>query len=404
MTTTHDALRFPGRLVGFEAARSRHGARADHMARMLLEGDPLADAVIAELDVLGAEGRRALSQGLTDGLASLDGPPPAIAALLCQLEAVPDWADKETLTAGDRVSLLVPPRWTTLAFSGGSLSHTYSSPSIARLLVHTGQLEKMAPRRLVETAVWKANVILPGGLVRGAPGYVQTAQVRLLHARVRASALRHGWDTGRWGVPINQTDIARTWLDFTLVPFGFLAAAGFALDEEEQRSLYRYWHYVGHLLGLDESFFLPVGNHAGAAGLLYLLDSTTEPPDDNSRALTAALFDATAAALANAPGSTLTEAGACDLLDALARNYHGDETADALGIPRSPVTSALPFLSAANVQARRYQALPEAAAQEREANIQQFRVLAGSLPDHTAYQRHAIPLSSDQAHTAGRQS
>ncbi|MEW2134845.1 oxygenase MpaB family protein [Streptomyces sp. NPDC005435] len=403
MTTTSDAVRPPGRLVGFEAARSRHGGRADHMAAMLQEGDPLADAVIAELDVLGVEGRRALSQGLAGGLASLDSPPPAVAALLRRLEAVPGWVDKEMLTEGDRVSLLVPPRWTTLAFAGGSLSHTYSSPGIARLLVHTGQLEKMAPRRLVETAVWKANVILPGGLVCGAPGYVQTAQVRLLHARVRASALRHGWDTARWGVPINQTDVARTWLDFTLVPFGFLAAAGFVLDEEEQRSLYRYWHYVGHLLGLDESFFLPVGDHADAAALLKLVDSTVEPPDDNSRALTAALFDATAAALAKAPGSTLTETGACDLLDALARSHHGDERADALGIPRSPVTDVLPFLAAANAQARRYQTLPEAAAQERAANIRQFRALAGSLPDHTAYQKHATPPSSDQTNTPWRQ-
>ncbi|MFD5481509.1 oxygenase MpaB family protein [Streptomyces hawaiiensis] len=395
MTTPHDSLRLPGRLVGFEAARARHGARADHMASMLLEGDPLADAVIAELDVLGAKGRRVLAQGLADGLASLDSPPPATAALLSQLEAVPAGADQEVLAAGDGVSLLVSPLWTALAFSGGSLAHTYSSPGIARLLVHTGELKTTAPRRLAETGVWNANVVLPGGLVRGAPGYVQTAQVRLLHARVRATALRHGWDTQRWGVPINQSDIARTWLDFTLVPFGFLAAAGFVLDEEEQRSLYRYWHCVGRLMGLDDSFLLPIEDHTGAAALLDLLDSTTEPPDDNSRALTAALFDATVAAMAQAPGSTLTEAGARDLLDALTRNYHGDETADALGIRRSPVASVLPFLAAANAQARRYHTLPAAAAQEREANIQHFRALADGLPDHTAYQKHATASPAD---------
>jgi hypothetical protein len=110
--------------------------------------------------------------------------------------------------------------------------------------------------------------------------------------------------------------------------------------------------------------------------------------------------------MAQAPGSTLTEAGARDLLDALARNHHGDETADALGIRRSPVASALPFLAAANAQTRRYQTLPAAAAQEREANIQHFRALADGLPDHTAYQKHATPSPADEAgeaDTAGRQ-
>jgi len=51
---------------------------------------------------------------------------------------------------------------------------------------------------------------MPGGLLRGAPGYHATVQVRLLHARIRSSALKHGWDTTEWGVPISQVDVART--------------------------------------------------------------------------------------------------------------------------------------------------------------------------------------------------
>ncbi|MGW8555140.1 oxygenase MpaB family protein [Streptomyces tubercidicus] len=380
---------FPERLVNYEAAQAEHGERAEEMARMLTVGDPLADAVIAELDTLGKEGRQVLNRGLADGLDSLDSPPPAIAAFLRRVEAMPDWVAQEALTTGDRVSQLVPLRWSTLAFSGGSLSHTYSSPSIAQLLVQTGQLDKMAARRLIETNLWKIHTILPGGLLRGAPGYVQTAQVRLLHARVRATALKHGWETHLWGVPINQVDIARTWLDFTLVPYAFLASSGFVLTEDEQRSLYRYWWYVAYLLGLDESLFLDIHDHADAAVLADLLDSTIGAPDNNTRALTKALFNAQAETVANAPGAGLTKEAARDLLNALARQYHGDATADALGVPAAATTPVLPFISAANTQIRRSQtSFPEVAAHERAENIRALRAVAESVAGHTAYQKN----------------
>ncbi|GAA3706944.1 oxygenase MpaB family protein [Streptomyces tremellae] len=390
MTTAQDPLQFPARLVNLEAAQDKHGEKADHMARMLMVGDPLADAVIVEIDALGKEARRTLSRGLNDGLDSLDNPPPAIEALLRQLETVPDWISQESLAAGDETSLLVPPRWNALAFSGGSLAHTYSSPSIAKLLVQTGKLDLMAPRRLAETSVWKASVVLPGGLLRGGPGYVQTAQVRLLHARIRSSALKHGWDTQQWGVPINQVDIARTWLDFTVVPFAFLARAGIVTNEDEQQGLYQHWWYIAHLLGLNESFFLDIGDHAAASGLLELLDSTITPPDDNARVLVNALFDSTTDVLSSQPNAVLTKEGARELLNALARLYHGDARADALGIPASTATPLLPVIAAGNAQVRRYQTtIPEAAAQERAVNIEQYRALVDSLPGRTEYQSHA---------------
>ncbi|MGC0312464.1 oxygenase MpaB family protein [Kitasatospora acidiphila] len=391
MTTTPSSAPFPGRLVNFEAAKAEHGERAEHMVRMLAVGDPLADAVIAELDSLGKDGRRLLNQGLADGLDSLGDPPPAIAALLRRLETLPDWADPDALAAGDRIAHLVPPLWNTLAFSAGSLSHTYSSPSIARLLVQTGRLDTMASRRLAETGLWKISAILPGGLHRGAAGYLQTAQVRLLHARVRATALKHGWETERWGLPINQVDVARTWLDFTVVPYSFLAAVGFVLTDEEQRSLYEYWWHVAHLLGLDEGFFLGMRSHAEASALADLLDSTIEAPDHNSRVLNKALYDATADFLADAPRSTFTKESARDLLHAVARHFHGDAIADALGVPHSGAAAALPALAAGHAQARRYQSLvPGAAELERAANIQAYTAIAASVQGATAYQSNIV--------------
>jgi hypothetical protein len=68
---TRQGSQVPGRVINLDQARVRHGDRADHMVRMLAVGDPLADAVIVEMDALGKEGRRILNAGLADGLESL---------------------------------------------------------------------------------------------------------------------------------------------------------------------------------------------------------------------------------------------------------------------------------------------------------------------------------------------
>jgi hypothetical protein len=376
MTVSKNVSPVPERAVDLAAARTRHGDRVDLMLRALQAGDPLADAVLAEFDQLGRPARAALGRGLAEGRASVPDAPPAVAALLAHTETVPGWVSAELLDEGDRTSLAVPPHWRSLAFVGGSLAHTYRSPAIARLLVGTGRLTTAAPRRLAETGLWNASVVLPGGLRHGAPGYVQTVQVRLLHARVRATATAHGWDTGRWGVPINQADVARTWLDFTVVPFTFLEGIGYRLTDEEQSRLYRYWWYVGHLLGLDEEFFLGIEDHQQAGELLDLLDSTSAAPDENSRALVAA-------------SNRAATSGWRDLLNALAGRYHGDAAAG-LGIAESPVTSVLPLLAAGEARARRYQLQVPGAVQEAvEDGARAFRGIMAVLGDASAaYQDH----------------
>jgi ER-bound oxygenase mpaB/B'/Rubber oxygenase, catalytic domain len=176
----------PGRVINLDLARVRHGDKADHMVRMLAVGDPLADTVI------GKEGRRILNAGLADGLEGLTERPPAITALLQQLETMPAWVDPDMLGRGEVAALSVSPLWYELCAIGSALVHTYASPAIARLLTQTGRLTSAAPRRLAETVMWARQATTPGGLLRGAPGYQATVQVRLLHARIRSSALRHG--------------------------------------------------------------------------------------------------------------------------------------------------------------------------------------------------------------------
>lgn len=380
----------PGRLVNFEEARAKHGSQADLMAEMLQVGDPLADAVISEINELGKPAREELNKGLTDGLDTLDDPPPAVAAFLAHLENVPECVYHDSLVAGNVASLSIPPLWATLSSAASQLIHTYASPSISRLLVQTGPMATMAGRRVAETGLWELQTKVPGGLLRGGPGYVHTAQVRLLHARVRATTMKHGWDHLEWGLPINQVDIARTWLDFTVVPFLAREKLGITFTEDEQFTFYRYWSYVGHLLGLDDRFHLHLRSNADAENMRDLLDSTITGPDENSRLLTDALLDAAADGLTAGP-MPMDRAAMLDLLQALVRHVFGDEFADALHLPHAKSAELLPLLIAASAQSWQLQrSTPEGAA----VALEQFTAMtvaaaAQGFPDGTTYQKHA---------------
>src|SRR5260370_26343827 len=228
----------------------------------------------------------------------------------------------------------------------------------------------MAPRRLAETGMWAGQATMPGGLLRGAPGYQATVQVRLLHARMRSNALKHGWDTAEWGVPISQMDVARTWLDFTLTPFQALAALGIELAQAEQNSLYQYWHYIAYLLGLEHnSFYRDVTDHDSAQELRHLLDLTIGPPDENSRALTAAMVSAQADLLASAPQPLMPRAEFVDITSRILTRSVGDDRAAQLGIPVPSAPPCLAWITWANREARRWQTFtPQSAALALQEN------------------------------------
>ncbi|MEU1555555.1 oxygenase MpaB family protein [Streptomyces scabiei] len=348
-----------------EAVGRRPSVEAERMASLLTAGDPLADAVIAELDACGPRTRHALDAGLRKGLAGLDErPPEAVAALLKQVETPPSWADPLMLHRGDVVSLSVPPMWFGLCAITSALVHTYASPAAARLLIRTDRPARTAPQRLVEAGVWARQAIRPGGLLRGRPGHVATVEARLRHARLRATALM---DRDRGvvpGLPVGRLDMARTWLGFTLVAHQALAAVGIDVTGEEERRLYRYWAYVAHLLGVDESLYQAVADHAGARRLQDMLDILAPSPDDTSRTATAAMIGAQAHATAQAPGAVLSEERLRDLIHWVLRRALGSPAADRLGIPDAPaVTDLMPLISTLNRQARHWQTFSPASAQ-----------------------------------------
>ncbi|MNO76076.1 Latex clearing protein precursor [compost metagenome] len=368
-----------------DAILQRFGAeKLDLLLEMSLCGDPLADALVVEQRA-NPQVNGAAARGIVNGLASLERPAPALREWLEQAESVPAWMDAERIRKGVDAYLSIGLEWLTISLGPGSLAHTYSSPAIARVLMATGNLDQRADRRLLETAMWNHQVARPGGLAIGAPGYVHSLQVRLLHARVRSGLLEKGWPVATLGMPINQIDMARTWLDFTYVPLNSLQKVGIDFSDEEFADLYHLWQFIAHLLGIDPRLYRLAHDQRSGAELLALIDASIAPPDESSRQLTAKMLDALGRRLHQ--GLQMAEEDAVMLMHSVCRLFHGDELAGQLGAEENWTVAMLPAMAERNRAQRQQERLdPELRRQKIEKTLQAFDQADGAMQGDTAYQ------------------
>jgi hypothetical protein len=388
--TSTPALTPPQSPIKLDKARQRFGKqKVDLLITLTYCSDDLADALIEECDELGLEAKHKLNLGISQGLQQVDVPSPALRAFLEEVEYFPDWVDLERIKRGSEAALSIGQLWTLLALGPGALTHTYSFPSIARVLLQTGDLTKMARRRLMETGAWYIASVLPGGLLRGADGYIHSVQVRLLHARIRTTLLKGGWDIQAMGRPINQLEMTRTWLDFTYVPFSALQKFGIVFTQDELHDLYHFWGYIAYLMGVDERLYRPITDQQRAQELLELIDSTSEGANEDSKVLTQAMLKAVSELLQK--HLKVSASIRYNLASALTRHLHGDELADQLGIKRTWLSMIMPLITWINCGKRAWDLRsPATRARAVARTVKAFQQIP---PQSTAYQRNASTSS-----------
>jgi hypothetical protein len=261
--------------------------------------------------------------------------------LLDEVAEVPAWVDWQTCDRGGEMLMRVG------ALGGAVLgSHSlvlgYASPAGNKPLVLSGRLKQQALTRLNETARFVQAVCRPGGMRPFADGWQITVKVRLIHAQVRRMILKSGkWNAGAWGTPVNQHDMAGTTLLFSIAIMDGLRKLGVRIDSEEGERYIHLWRWVGRVIGVDPAL-LPV-SEPDAARLADLIAATMAPPDQDSRDLTKALFDA-------AWDGAVTRKQRRDAArkhlfgTTLCRELIGRELADQLRVPRNTFRYAMPMV------------------------------------------------------------
>ena len=308
-------------------------AQVHELKRFIVMGDPLADAVVAMYKQLPAgKGRSLVDQALNEGIASVKEPPAALVALFAQVEHEPIWLDRDKLTLACQVSRRVGP-YGELVLRNLSLMGGYLGAAAAKPLAFTGQLDNMAPRRLVETAKFWLDVTTIGGLDRFSEGFKSSVRVRLMHAQVRAMLLASDKWKKEWGHPLNQADSMATILEFSSIFLMGLRALGFIFTKAEREAVVHLWRYVGYLMGVDERI-LP-GSGADSLRAMYLMAATIPASDEDTRLLGTALANVPLRSAGDDWFSQRLARIERDLRIGYTRYILGDRAGDALGLPRT---------------------------------------------------------------------
>ena len=303
--------------------------RIARLREALTEGDPVADA-LAEWVLTTPSGRAQFERAVEHGIDAVDRAPEPLRAFFQVVDAVPPWLDRRTVRLGTETMARVGAGG-YVALGAVSLMSGYLGSAAVKPLAMTGALTRMARRRLLETSTFVLDVSVSGELDRFSPGVRSALRVRLMHAIVRRSlAASPRWRSEDWGAPINQHDMAATNLQFSVMYMVGLLAQGFLLSRREREAVMHLWRYVGWISGVREDLLATTFREGVELG--WIINGTEQGPDEDSRALAAALMKATselhAEGLGPVVGALRTRTGL-----GLSRLVLGERAANELGIP-----------------------------------------------------------------------
>lgn len=234
------------------------------LERLRAVGDPLIDdAIAAELAAHPQPDPRSLFGAVVADLqrAKREAAPYAgpLAAALDQAHAWPAWADDEArLRRGQEVfNRYGLEMGAALVFA--ALPLAYASRDGAQALGRVSDLANThLLRRVGETGQMIVDVMDTRGgtpsLQPGGRGHVSAVGLRLLHGCARAlladPARPDAWPAAL-DLPLNQSLMVATLLDFTLVTWKALERMGVELTAEERADHLHVWSVVGCLMGVE---------------------------------------------------------------------------------------------------------------------------------------------------------
>ena len=256
----------------------------------LMQGDPPADRLLEWMHAHGMREAMALfKRASAEGIAALPDAPAPLRAFFEHCERAPAWLRPDLVEEGQRLFQRMG-RTADFALRDVALMGGYQASAFNKTLILTGALNGGNARRVAETMQWVGDCTLVGGMKRGAPGWLSTLHVRLMHAMVRRRISRMpDWNLAELGLPINQTDMAATYFGFSVVLLLIVRFMGVPVTRAEGRAEMHMWKYICWLMGVDKRWLTDSENEGRT--LLYQMLLAQTPPDETSRQLGRALMN-----------------------------------------------------------------------------------------------------------------
>lgn len=350
-------------------------------------GDPLADALAAD----GIRFSKPLQHIILDDTPTHDPiTHSSFNALTEQFGRHPDWFDPKLAQIG-AVAYRRYPLMLIWLLRNVALMAGYSIPALSLPLIQTGALMHDALPRLMRTYAYilavsehpqsTANMAndrqpIEQVLAIGSEGWRQSIQVRQIHTLVRqnllkgkgnaakgviANADQHhnpdgSWNTDYWGLPINQTDMIATHLQFSLLIMRGLRLLGARISPEEAEGILHLWNLASYWMGVDLKR-LPK-DEAACWEWLYTYLSIQQLDFKMGQPLAKALHDLPRQLM----GEDNRRGRFVEMVNAsVTRTLVGDDIGDGLDLPKSKirfgVLSSVPILFALDTARQHNQAV-----------------------------------------------
>ena len=360
-------------------------------------GDPVADALAAD----GIRFAKPLQQFIISGSnsgsnfdANLTNNP-AFNALTEQFSSHPTWFDPKLAQIG-AVAYRRYPLMLIWLLRNVALMAGYSIPALSLPLIQTGALMHDALPRLMRTYAYilavsehpplhKSNMSagnqrqpIEQVLAIGSEGWRQSIKVRQIHTLVRQNLLRGkgnaakgvipnadqhhnpdgSWNSAYWGIPINQTDMIATHLQFSLLIMRGLRLLGARISTEEAEGILHLWNLASYLMGVDLQR-LPK-DEAACWEWLYTYLSIQQLDFKMGQPLAKALHDLPRQLM----GEDNRRGRFVEMVNAsVTRTLVGDDIGDGLDLPKSKirfgVLSSVPILFALDTARQHNQTVAE---------------------------------------------
>lgn len=339
-------------------------------------GDPLADALAAEgIRFAKPLQQHIISNNSNDALKDNA----AFRTLTEQFSCHPYWFDPKLAHIG-AVAYRRYPLMLIWLLRNVALMAGYSIPALSLPLIQTGALMHDALPRLMRTYAYilavsehpQSNMSthskrppIEQVLAVGSEGWRQSIQVRQIHTLVRQNLLKGkgnaatgiiteadqhhnpdgSWNTAYWGVPINQTDMIATHLQFSLLIMRGLRLLGARISKEEAAGILHLWNLASYWMGVDLQR-LPK-NEAACWEWLYTYLSIQQLDFKMGQPLAKALHDLPRQLM----GEDNRRGRFVEMVNAsVTRTLVGDDIGDGLDLPKSKirfgVLSSVPILFA----------------------------------------------------------
>ncbi len=275
---------------GYARGRQVDPDRAKNYVAHTMIGDPLADALIAELELLDPEEQaRLIKLGMLDRKRhALRGAPEPLREFFAHCTEPPAWLDLSTFHPGCRM-FHRNTRLVLAGMVGGVLVEGFST-NIAKSFFLTGRLRDQGIRRLKQNNRHMLEIFMPEGMAAHADGWTHSVRVRLVHAKLRYLLSQSPeWDIDELGLPISSAHLGLAISAFSARLLKHLKRLGGSFDDEERRSFMSVWRYSGYLMGIPETILFQ--DEADALEIFNIGRTCEPPPSVESIAMAAALIN-----------------------------------------------------------------------------------------------------------------